>query len=135
MPYKPIFFKRDKDGNQYAIINDDNSAFKPNLNDNEILLDKLTSKYCPIRRYCIDSVMVKGVNIYCEYFKGFFQIAPDHYSYESFFCNKDGKYKDVAKLEPVNCPNGKDNCLGCEKIIKIVAIPYPEKSNCHVVCD
>ena len=66
MPYKPILFKKDKDANLYIIVNDDNSAFKPNLNDNEILLDNLTSKDCPIIRGCIDNVRDKGASICCE---------------------------------------------------------------------
>ena len=134
MPYKPILFKKDKDANQYIIINNDNSVFKPNLNDNEILLDQLRSKDCPIKLDCIDNVWDKRASKYCEHFKDFFQIAHNHYSYDSFFCNKDRMYKEVSKLKPVNCPNGKDSCIGCEKFVKIEAKPYPEKSNCHVVC-
>ncbi len=135
MPYKPILFKKDKDGNQYAIINDDDSAFAPNLSDNEIAIGILSSAYCPFGQYCIDNFLVKGLSIYCEHFKNFFQIDPDHYSYEGFYCNKDGKYKEVSELKPINCPNGNDSCIGCKKIIKVVTKPYPEKSNSHVVCN
>jgi len=134
MPYKSILYKKDKDADQYVIVNDDNSEFKPNLNANEILIDQLTSKYCPLQRGCIDNVRDKGASIYCEHFHDFFQIAHDYYSYENFFCSKDRKYKVVSKLKPVDCASGKDSCIGCEKFKKIEAKPYPEKSNCHVVC-
>ena len=134
MPYKAILFKRNKDTNQYAIINDDNSAFFPNLSHNEFAIDILSSEYCPLNLPCIDRTLEEGISIYCEYFVGFFEVRSDHFSYKSFYCNRDEKYREVSKLKPVDCPNGKVSCIGCKKLIKVVPKPYPEKSNCHVVC-
>ena len=131
MAYKPIIFERNKDGNQYAIINDDGPSFKTNLNDNEILIKELSHSSCPLKRNCIDYAIVDiygKISILCENFKEIFR------SEFSIFCSKSDKYIDVSTLKPFCCPNSRENCMGCNNLINIVAKPYPEKSNCHVVC-
>jgi len=134
MPYKPILFKRDKDGSQYAIVNTDNSAFAPNLSDNEIAIDVLSAGDCPINLSCIYYTSEDKVSIICEHFTSLLQLADNKFSHEGLYCNKNKKYCEVAVLKPVNCPDDRDSCLECEKLLNIITDPYPEKSNCHTVC-
>lgn len=134
MRYKPIVFKKDASGNQYAITNDDNSVFKHNLSDNEVIVDKLVSNHCPIKRNCADYIKKGGTSLFCEHFNGFFQISFDLYGFESFFCNQEKKYREVSQLKPFNCPNDNENCIECEKLLNVSVISYPEKSNSHVIC-
>ena len=98
------------------------------------MMSNLSSDTCPIGRYCINNYLVKGLSLYCEHFEGFFPINSDYFSFNSFYCKKDERYKEISKLEPDDCPNGKESCLGCEKIIRVEAKPYPEKSHCYIVC-
>jgi hypothetical protein len=132
--YKAIVFKKDEHGNQYVITNDDDSVFKSNLYDNEVIIDKLVSKLCPIKQICVNYIKKDDLSLFCEHFRGFFQTALDQYDFESFFCNKGKKYREVSQLKPLNCSKENENCIGCEKLSSVEVISYPEKSNSHVVC-
>ena len=96
MAYKSVLFKRGKDIDQYAIINDDGSDFSPNLSQNEYAIDILSSEYCPVHQQCIGRNLENGISIYCENFIGFFEVGSDHYSYESFYCSMGEKYREVS---------------------------------------
>jgi len=133
MKYKPIVFKKNKDADQYIIVNDDRPEFEANLDDNEYIIGRLSSRECPIGRTCIDYNEKDRKSRFCQHFICFLQTAPHQFSFERFFCNKDRTYRDVSVIKPVDCDKGR-NCIACEKLLNIRAIPFPEKSNCHVVC-
>jgi len=134
MKYKPVIIKKDKDGDQFIIRNDDGSVFENNLRDIEVIIDQLLSEYCPINRNCIDYIEKDKASRICGHFKNLFQLDENVFSDESIFCEKSKKYHTLSVLKPLNCTVSKDSCLGCEKILDIKAIPYPEKSHSHVVC-
>ncbi len=117
MKYKPIVFEKDKDGDQYIII------------------DHLSAEHCPIDRVCIDYIEKDNVSILCEHFTSLFQLDDNQFSHEGLYCNKKKKYCEVTALKPVKCQISRDSCLECEKLLNVIIDPYPEKSNCHVVCD
>ena len=134
MKYQPVIIKKDKEGDQFIIINDSSSVFENNLSENENIIDQLYSEHCPINRNCIDYIEKDQVSRFCGHFKNLFQLTENEFSYEGLFCNKSKKYYNTSVLKPLNCPIPKDSCLGCDRLINIKAIPYPEKSHCHVVC-
>ncbi|MEW6673383.1 MAG: hypothetical protein AB1427_16900 [Thermodesulfobacteriota bacterium] len=135
MNYKHIIFKKDKEGDLYVITNDDGSAFRTNLNENEIVIGQLFSDSCPINRSCIDYIETKKVSRFCGHFINLMQLTAHAFSPEGLFCRKSKKYHPVSVLRPHNCPLSGDSCLGCDRLANIKAVPYPEKSNCHVVCN
>lgn len=135
MKYRPVSFENNKGNDQFVILNDDNSTFRTNLEDNEIIIKQLSTTHCPAEQICIGYKEKYKVSVVCKHFVNFFQITEKLFSYESFFCDKAKKYCEVKTLIPLNCPGGKNNCLKCRKLFNVIAIPYPEKSNCHVICD
>ena len=134
MKYKQIIFKKDKQGDQYIIVNDDSSAFKSNLSDNEIIIRQLTSENCPIKRSCIEYIEADRFSRFCGHFINLMQLASNIFSPEGLFCSRSKKYHGVSVLKPLKCPNSKDSCLVCDDLANVKALPHPEKSNCHVVC-
>ena len=135
MKYKQILLKNDKDGKQYIITNDDSSAFKPNLSDSEIIIGQLFSENCPINRNCIDYSEKDRSSRFCGHFINLMQLTYNVFSPEGLFCSKSKMYHSVSVLKPFNCPLSRDSCIMCDELVNIKAIPYPEKSNCHVVCN
>ena len=133
MKYKPIIFERNKDGDQYIIVNDDRLEFEANLGDNENIIGQLSSRQCPIGQTCVDYIEENHISRFCQHFICFLQIAPYQFSFERFFCNKGRTYREVSVIKPASCNEGR-NCIACGKLLNIRAIPFPEKSNCHVVC-
>ena len=135
LEYKQILFEKDEGDERYVIVSADDTAFEPNLSGSEIAIDLLYSVQCPIKKCCVDYVVGSGVSIFCEHFKGFLQTAANKYSLAGFFCNNSKKYHELSQLKPVRCPIGRNNCMGCEKLLGVNTRPFPSKSNCHVVCD
>ena len=135
MAYKPILHKEHKEGDQCVIEVDDNTYFKSNLDENEIIIENLYSKSCPINRNCIEYIEEDRLSLFCEHFGNLFQITPSQFSYESLFCEKDKMYHEVFEIKPLTCPIARYSCQGCKKLINIIAKPYPQKSHCHVVCE
>lgn len=135
MKYQPFLFENNKDSDQYIILNDDNSNFNVNLKDNEVIIRQLSAAHCPADRICIGYKEKYKASVLCKHFINLFQISEKVFSPDSLFCDRTKRYCEVKTLMPVKCPAGKNNCLKCKKLVNIIAIPYPEKSNCHVVCD
>lgn len=134
MRYKQILLEKDQGVEKYVIVNADDKAFNPNLNSHEIAIDLIHSHHCPIKKSCIEYIVGSGVSIFCEHFKGFLQATVHKYSLSGFFCSHSNKYHELSRLKPVRCPMNKNNCLGCEKLLGVNTRPFPEKSNCHVLC-
>ena len=134
MKYKATIFKNDEGGDEYIIINEDGSVFKNNLNDNEIIIYQISSVFCPTNRNCIEYNETDKTSRLCKHFTNFFQLTKDLFFYKGLFCNKSKSYHSVSVIKPLNCPVFKNSCLECKYLYNINGIPYPEKSNCHIIC-
>lgn len=134
MQYKAVKFSKDKKDNRYLIVNDGGPFFETNLRDNEIIIEQLFSKHCPLNQNCIDYIKENGFSRFCRHFVCFAQITPHQFSFDSFFCSIDRSYRLVSELKPLNCSIGRKRCVQSKHLKDVVITPYPHKSNCHVIC-
>lgn len=131
---KPVVIQKNEVGSQHTSINHDNSLFFSNLNHNEIVIQQLSAGQCPVGRNCIEYHRPDQSSRRCEYFKNFFQLTESRFFHKGLFCDKSKNYQKVSVLRPLDCPDSRNSCLGCERLVNIIGIPYSENTNSHLVC-
>ena len=132
--YKPVGVRKDEVGRKCAVINHDDSVFTHYLKHKEIIIQQLTARQCPAGRNCIEYRRKDQAVRLCEHFKNFFQLTDNRFFYKGLFCNQTKSYQKVSVLRPLDCPDSRNSCIGCDRLVNIIGIPYPEKSRSHLVC-
>ncbi len=131
---KPVGVRRDEVGHKGPVINHDDSVFTNNLTYKEIIIQQLTARQCPVGRNCIEYCRKDQAVRLCEHFKNFFQLTESRFFHKGLFCDKSKNYQKVSVLRPLDCPYSRASCLGCERLVNIIGIPFSEKTNSHLVC-
>jgi len=132
-------YKTVPDGESYIIVNKNSFGIfrevTPNLTENELKITFLGVEDCPIDRFCI--YLNDDITSVCRYM-GHYPNYLDMFVTEKLLCRHDDPPIDrkVSVLQAENCPDKKQNCVGCEHIENIIipSEPNPEKSHACTVC-